>query len=235
MPRKPRMYLAGIPAHIVQRGNNRDACFFSDDDYLFYLEVLAQGLRRYHVKLHAYCLMTNHVHLLMTPDDETGISCVMQHIGRRYVQYINLTYKRSGTLWEGRHKASLVDADNYLLKCYRYIEMNPVAASMVKTPEQYRWSSYQYHAWGKPNDIISNHALYDTLSDSPDIKQFAYRELFKTQIPEEDLHAIKESMKYNYPLGNERFKEQVEFALGRAVGHNQRGRPTKIVSTSHNE
>jgi len=231
MPRKPRMYLAEIPAHIVQRGNNRDACFFSDDDYLFYLDVLGQGLRRYKVKLHAYCLMTNHVHLLMTPEDESGISRVMQHIGRRYVQYINKTYRRSGTLWEGRHKASLVDADNYLLMCYRYIEMNPVAASMVKTPEQYRWSSYQYHAWGKPNDIIRDHFLYEELGSASDIKQHAYRELFKTQIPDVDLHIIKKSMKYNYPLGGQRFKEQVECALGRTVGQNQRGRPKMVVDT----
>ena len=231
MPRKPRMYLAGIPAHIVQRGNNHDACFFSDDDYLFYLDVLGQGLRRYHVKLHAYCLMTNHVHLLMTPDDESGISRVMQHIGRRYVQYINMTYRRSGTLWEGRHKASLVDADNYLLKCYRYIEMNTVAACMVGTPEQYRWSSYNLHAWGKPNEIIREHYLYEQLGSSSDLKQYTYRELFKTQLPNEDLHVIKESMKFNYPLGSERFKEQIESALGRAVGQNKRGRPKTIVET----
>ena len=230
MPRKPRMYLADIPAHVVQRGNNRDACFFSDDDYLFYLDVLGQGLRRYKVKLHAYCLMTNHVHLLMTPENEEGISRVMQHIGRRYVQYINKTYRRSGTLWEGRHKASLVDADNYLLKCYRYIEMNPVAASMVITPEQYRWSSYQHHAWGKPNDIIRDHILYEGLGHVSDIKQHAYRELFKTQIPDEDLHIIRESMKYNFPLGSQRFKEQVESALGRTIGQNQRGRPKGLVN-----
>ncbi len=104
MPRKPRMYLPGVPAHIVQRGNNRDACFFSDDDYLYYLEVLGQGLRRYGVNLHAYCLMTNHVHLLMTPKDKVGISRVMQHLGRLYVLYINRTYRRSGTLWEGRQR-----------------------------------------------------------------------------------------------------------------------------------
>ena len=223
MPRKPKMYLAGIPAHIVQRGNNRDACFFSDDDYLFYLDVLGQGLRRYHVKLHAYCLMTNHVHLLMTPEDEFGISNVMQHIGRSYAQYINKTYRRSGSTWEGRHKASLVDADNYLLKCYRYIEMNPVVASMVGTPERYRWSSYGWHAWGRSNEIIKDHVLYEQLGCTSDIKQHAYRELFKTQIPDDDLHVIKESMKYNYPLGSQRFKEQVESTLGSAIGQKQRG------------
>lgn len=229
MPRKPRMYLADIPAHIVQRGNNRDACFFSDDDYLFYLDVLGQGLRRYHVKLHAYCLMTNHVHLLMSPNDDVGISRVMQHLGRRYVQYINKTYRRSGTLWEGRHKASLIDADNYLLKCYRYIEMNPVVACMVDTPEQYRWSSYGWHAWGKPNDIISDHFLFNNLDSNLDKRLYLYREIFKHQIPEVDLHAIKEGLKFNYPLGSDRFKEQIEIALGRTVGEKKRGRPKALI------
>ena len=138
MPRKPRMYLAGITAHIVQRSNNRDACFFSDDDYLFYLDVLGQGLRRYHVKLHAYCLMTNHVHLLMTPEYEFGISHVMQHIGRRYVQYINKTYRRSGTLWEGRHKESLIDADNYLL-----IKITPTPFTAQANSKKVKHHRYQ--------------------------------------------------------------------------------------------
>ena len=229
MPRKPRMYLADIPAHVVQRGNNRDACFYSDDDYLFYIEVLGQGLRRYKVKLHAYCLMTNHVHLLMTPVDETGISRVMQHVGRMYVQYINKTYKRSGTLWEGRHKASLVDADNYLLKCYRYIELNPVVAGMVRKPEQYRWSSYQWHAWGKTNSIITDHEIFNDLDNRQENRQFVYRELFKTQITDEDIHEIEESLEYSYSLGNERFRVQIETALGRKVGQKQRGRPKMII------
>ncbi len=131
MPRKTRMYLPGVPAHVVQRGHNRSACFFSDDDHLFYLECLGQGLRRYGVRLHAYVLMTNHVHLLMTPDEDSSISRLMQHVGRLYVLYVNKRYRRSGALFEGRHKASLVAADDYLLTCYRYIEMYPVAAGMV--------------------------------------------------------------------------------------------------------
>lgn len=229
MPRKPRMYLAGIPAHVVQRGNNRDACFFCDEDYQFYLEVLGQGLRRYHVDLHAYCLMTNHVHFLMTPDDESGISRVMQHIGRLYVSYINRTYHRSGTLWEGRHKSSLINADEYLLKCYRYIEMNPVADGLVTTPEQYQWSSYGWHAFGKVNPLISDHTLYDALGRTADDRHDTYRELFKTQILDADIHAIKNNLSYNYPLGNKRFKDQIEMALGRAVGQRQRGRPRELV------
>ena len=164
MPRKPRMYLPGVPAHIVQRGNNRDACFFSDIDYQYYLEVLGQGLRRYEVKLHAYCLMTNHVHLLMTPNDEMGISRVMQHLGRMYVLYVNRTYRRSGTLWEGRHKASLINAEEYLLTCYRYIELNPVVARMVRAPGEYRWSSYRRNALDEPNALIHEHLLYQQMA-----------------------------------------------------------------------
>ena len=150
MPRKSRMYLPTIPCHVVSRGNNRDACFYADEDYLFYLECLGDACDKYAVALHAYVLMTNHVHLLLTPRDELGISRVMQSVGRRYVQYINYTYRRSGTLWEGRHKASLIDADRYLLACYRYIELNPVRANMVVDPADYRWSSYRVNAGLQP-------------------------------------------------------------------------------------
>ena len=141
MPRKPRMYLPSVPCHVIQRGNNREASFFAHQDYLFYLNCLGEACNRYNVAVHAYVLMTNHVHLLMTPDDREGISRVMQSIGRRYVQYINKEYQRCGTLWESRHKASLVDAEQYLLTCYRYIELNPVVANMVKHPGVYAWSS----------------------------------------------------------------------------------------------
>ncbi|MGE3297725.1 MAG: transposase [Porticoccaceae bacterium] len=146
----------GGQPHLRQGGHNRNACFFADDDCLFYLECLGQGLRRYGVKLHAYVLMTNHVHPLMPPQEDASISRLMQHVGRRYVLYVNKRYRRSGTLFEGRHEASLVAADDYLVTCYRYIELNPVAAGMVQSPEQYRWSSYHHHAWGKANSLIQD-------------------------------------------------------------------------------
>ena len=146
MPRRPRMYLPEMPYHVVQRGNNRDATFFSETDYQFYLECLYSASIRYGVRIHAYVLMTNHVHILMTPELEDSVSLVMQSIGRRYVQYINKLYRRTGTLWEGRHKASLVDTDNYLLTVSRYIEMNPVAANMVQHPSEYQWTSYMCNA-----------------------------------------------------------------------------------------
>lgn len=226
MPRKTRMYLPGVPAHVVQRGHNRNACFFSDDDCRFYLECLGQGLRRYGVQLHAYVLMTNHVHLLMTPEEESSISRLMQHIGRLYVLYVNRLYRRSGALFEGRHKASLVAADDYLLTCYRYIELNPVAAGMVRSPDQYRWSSYHHHAQGQTSSLIRDHDLYLELDRESDARQHAYRELFKHQLPEAQIHEIRECLAYNFPLGNDRFRDEIEAALGRRVGERKRGRPT---------
>lgn len=225
MPRKQRMYLPGVPAHVVQRGNNRDACFFHEDDYRFYLAMLAEGLKRYRVALHAYVLMTNHVHLLMTPADETGISRVMQHVGRMYVLYINRTYRRTGTLWEGRHKASLVNAVEYLLSCYRYIELNPVRAGMVTAPEEYPWSSYRWHGWGEADALVADHSLYQQLGRDDASRQHAYRQLFLGHLPSPTLHVMREALTHNYPLGNERFRNSVERQLGRVVGQCSRGRP----------
>jgi putative transposase len=222
------MYLPGIPAHVVQRGNNRQACFFSDDDYRLYLEILGQGLRRYGVALHAYVLMTNHVHLLMTPEYEDSVSRVMQHVGRLYVLHINRTYQRTGTLWEGRHKASLIDAERYLLACYRYIELNPVAAGMVKRPDDYPWSSYRCHAWGEADSLVVDHDRYRCLHIEQAGRQRAYRELFMTRLPDGDVHAIGEALAYNYPLGNHRFRDEIEGMLGRRVGFSRRGRPRKV-------
>ena len=230
MARKPRMYLPGIPAHVAQRGNNRAVCFFCDDDYLFYLELLRQGLNRFGVYLHAYVLMTNHVHLLMTPERENSISRLMQHLGRNYVRYINKHYRRSGTLWEGRHKGSLVDVDTYLLTSYRYIEMNPVAAGMVTTPDEYRWSSYRYHAFGTPNRLITDHPVFDALGQYEQQRQHAYRELFRSQIPERDIHHLRECLACNFPLGNDRFRQEIETILARRVGHPRRGRPSQRLT-----
>ena len=222
------MYLPNIPAHVVQRGNNRQACFFTDDDYRFYLGILGQELRRYQAALHAYVLMTNHVHLLMTPKYGDSISRVMQHVGRLYVVYVNRRYRRTGTLWEGRHKASLIDAERYLLACYRYIELNPVRAGMVARPDDYPWSSYRCHGWGELDSLVVDHDLYRSLHQEPEGRQRAYRELFKLQLPDEDLHAIREALTYNYPLGHSRFRDEIERALGRRVGFRNGGGHGKV-------
>lgn len=225
MPRKQRMYMAGVPSHVIQRGNNRDVCFYSEQDYLFYLECLQDACRRYHVEVHAYVLMTNHVHLLMTPVSADGISRVMQSLGSRYVQYINYEYRRSGTLWEGRHKASLVDAENYLLTCMRYIELNPVSANMVKHPAEYKWSSYRSNAQGEDSLLINSHDCYLALAHNLDERHYTYRSLFEHQLDNEDIHKIREACQFSMPLGSDCFKEQIETALGRAIGYSKRGRP----------
>ena len=227
------MYMAGMPCHVIQRGNNRDACFYVAQDYQFYLDCMRDACERYRVAVHAYVLMTNHVHLLMTPENAEGISRVMQSVGRRYVQYINLEYRRSGTLWEGRHKASLVDAENYLLICMRYIELNPVRANMVEHPADYRWSSYRFNAQTEGSVILSPHLVYLMLDVDAKQRKHAYRTLFRSQMDDQDLHAIREAIQFSVPLGNDRFKRQIETALGRSIGYAKRGRPIKAALATH--
>jgi len=225
MPRKPRMYLPGIPCHIIQRGNNRDATFYAQPDYQFYLACLDDAVRRYKLAIHAYVLMTNHVHILATPEHKESISLVMQSVGRRYVQYINKEYRRTGTLWEGRHKACLVNADEYLMTCSRYIELNPVAASMAPHPGDYRWSSFRCNASGKNDPLVTRHDLYKHLGSTSEERQESYLHLFDHAVDPEDIKRIKSATEFSMPLGNTRFKEQIELALNRKIGHAHRGRP----------
>lgn len=217
--------MPGVPSHVAQRGNDRQACFFEQENYLFYLDCLGQACRRYEVVLHAYVLMTNHVHLLMTPRTELGISRVMQLVGNRYVQYINKIYRRTGTLWEGRHKASLIDAERYLLTCYRYIELNPVRAGMVAHPGDYPWSRYRHHRAGRISSLIDDHEVFLRLGPTTEERQYRYRELFRPSLDERDVHDVRRSVSYSMPLGDDRFKAQIESMLGRSVGQVARGRP----------
>jgi len=211
------MYIEGIPCHVVQRGNNRNTCFFSEQDYEFYLIKPNDACRRYKVDLHAYVLMTNHTHLLMTPTEETGISRVMQSLGRCYVQFVNKTYHRTGTLWESRYKSNLVDSEYYLLACYRYIEMNPVRGGIVERPEDYQWSSYRAHAYGERNYLISDHFVF--LNQHPDAneRRKIYCGLFGMAQSESLLNEIRLAASFSMPLGNLAFRKQVEKALGRPI------------------
>lgn len=159
MARLPRFVIPGHPQHVIVRGNNREPIFYTEADYQFYLEKLKQACDKHSCDVHAYVLMTNHVHLLITPHKENGISKTMQMLGRYYVQYFNYSYERTGTLWEGRYKASLIDSDNYALICYRYIELNPVRADMVDHPSEYPWSSYSHNALGEKNERVMHHHL----------------------------------------------------------------------------
>ena len=226
MPRRARSYLPGLPYHIVQRGNNREACFVEPENYLFYLELWQECAKRYGVSIHAWCLMTNHVHFLVTPVEAESISFTTKVIGSRYAQYFNKTYRRTGTLWEGRHKSSLVQNDRYLLACSRYIELNPVAANMVSKPEQYQWSSYMCNAWGT-NGFLQPHDEYMRLGGNAEARCQAYRELFRHALTGEDVHKIEHAMQHNQPLGDNRFRCQIEQQYGIEFGRSTRGRPCK--------
>ncbi len=207
----PRSKLCpGQPQHVIQRGNNRDVIFVGDGDYRFYLEKLGDACQRHDCDLHAYVLMTNHVHLLITPHTEQGLGKVLQSVGRYYVQYFNYTYDRTGTLWEGRYKATLLDSEAYLLTCYRYIELNPVRAGMVDHPADYPWSSYRYNALGEPDDRVTPHSLYRRLGRSAADRHSAYRQLFKHRIAERTLEDIREATNKAWVLGNDRFRAKIE-------------------------
>ena len=160
MLRRARLMLANVAVHLIQRGNNRQACFYQDSDYLTYLDWLYDYAQESACRIHSYVLMTNHVHLLLTPAKAEGPGKLMKRLGQRYVQYVNRTYQRSGTLWEGRYKSCLTNEEAYVLGCYRYIELNPVRAGMVKHPGEYRWSSFRVNAQNEPTQLISPHQVY---------------------------------------------------------------------------
>ena len=225
MPRKPRFYLPGVPAHLVQRGHSREPVYFEKDDYTAYLHWMEEAAQRYDCAVHAYVLMTNHVHILVTPGKQNSISLMMQYVGRRYVPYINATYGTSGSIWEGRYKASMIHDEEYLLTCMRYIELNPVRAGMVKSPGAYRWSSYRVNGQGARTDILQPHPLYLQLGSSAKQRLEAYRELFKVHIDSDQLKDIRAAWQTGTPLGNDYFREKIETKLKCKVGQARRGRP----------
>lgn len=231
MPRKRRFYLPGVPVHVVQRGHSREPVFFEDGDYKAYLNWFREAAERYQCDVHAFVLMTNHVHFLMTPKTTDGISRTMQYVGRYYVPYINYNYGTTGTIWEGRYKASLVQEESYLLTCMRYIELNLVSASMVNHPSEYPWSSYQANAYGKDIKLIHHHPVYQELGKTESGRLTAYRALFKAHIPQEEIKTIRTALQTGTPLGNEYFKEKVEQKLQCKVGQAKRGRPSKRALT----
>ena len=225
MSRKPRFNIPGLPQHVIQRGNNREPCFYAEGDYFRYLHDLKEAADKNECAVHAYVLMTNHVHLLVTPFKEFGVSHMMQDLGRKYVRYINHTYKRTGTLWEGRYKSSLVDSERYLFTCMRYIELNPVRASMVIHPGDYGWSSYACNAMGRSDPLISKHLLYTELGDDQSQQQYAYRELFRNHLDNNEIHSIRESLNQELVLGRDDFKEKIQLMTKRQVNAAKLGRP----------
>ncbi|GMG86560.1 REP-associated tyrosine transposase [Biformimicrobium ophioploci] len=218
MARTPRLYLPGCAQHVIQRGNNRQACLHNATDFRAYLSFLKDAAAKHHVAIHAFVLMTNHVHLLVTPEGEKSVSRMMQDLGRRYVQHFNYSHNRTGTLWEGRYKSALVDSENYLLKVYRYIEMNPVRAGIVSNAANYPWSSYQGNALGKPIRMLTPHLEYLRLGKAGEDRQGAYRALFIGRMPAHELATIREACNKGGALGDEHFLARAGVRAAGLVG-----------------
>ena len=231
MPRRRRLDVAKIPQHVFQRGNDRQPCFFGEGDYARYLLELREICLKEQCQVHAYVLMTYHVHPLITPEEAGCVAKVMQSLGRRYVRYINDRYRRTGTLWEGRYKSSLVECDHYLLQCYRYIELNPVRAGMVENPSDYAWSSYGYNAQGAARPLVHPHPVYQSLGTSNAVRQDRYREWVVEAVDVSETNAIRLNVQRQHALGSERFRIAIEKQLNRRAGPAKIGRPTKRQET----
>ena len=223
MPRPPRLVVPGMPIHVIQRGNNRTVTFRAPSDYMRYRDILHAASQRFRCAIHAYVLMTNHVHLLLTPEDDEGPSRMMQLIGSRYVHYVNTRIPRTGTLWEGRYRSSLVNSDRYLFTCSRYIELNPVRAGITDDPGRYLWSSYLRNAGGVHDPLITPHDLYRGLGTEPADQQAAYRALFEEGLKPEALDAIRQAANTGDLLGDDSFRQKVEASLQRLLPQRHHG------------
>ncbi|WP_113906538.1 REP-associated tyrosine transposase [Aliidiomarina celeris] len=214
MARRKRVDIPGFPYHIVQRGNNKQNCFADSEDFSFYAHLMKIYKEKFNVDIHAWVFMTNHVHMLVTPHEKQAVSKMMQSIGRRYVQRFNKKRKRTGTLWEGRFHSSIVDSDEYLLTVYRYIELNPVRAGMVNTPNEHHWSSFATNGYGRRSNLITPHELYLGLGESEEERLKVYRSLFMHDVKGEVLQQIRTALQANIAFGGEKFKKTIELATG---------------------
>ena len=222
MPRTSRLRVPGYPLHVVQRGHNRDRCFFEPSGYELYLGLLREFAKEHECDIHAYVLMPNHVHLLVSQQDSWGVTRLMRSVNQRYVQHVNRTYKRTGSTWQGRYWASIVETDGYLFTCYRYIERNPVRAGLVADAAAYSWSSHRRNAHGAGSLVVTPHALYAGLGSDDAARCAAYRTMFELPLCEAQLQSIREAVRGGRPLGSESFLETM---AGRCGVPTTRGRP----------
>ena len=223
--RLPRYATPGIPQHVVQRGNNRTVVFAVDADYRFFHACLCAACEEHGCRVHAYAFMTNHVHLLMTPTTAEGIGKVMHLVARRYVERFNTSYRRIGHMWGGRYKATIVDTEQYLFACHRYIELNPVRAGLVEGPGDYPWSSYRANALGTTDALVTRHERYETLGPTPRNRRAAYRAMFDAELSDSTIAEIRNATNRGWALGNQRFRDEVAALLGRRTQPAPRGRP----------
>ena len=233
MARLPRLTIPGYLHHVIQRGNNRERIFTSAGDYEFMLALLAENARKYEVSIHAYVLMTNHFHLLATPDTAIGLPHMMQAVGRRYVRYFNDGHGRSGTLWEGRYKSTLIEADRHLLACMAYIDLNPVRAGMVTEVRSYPWSSHGHYVGLRQDKLVTPHALYWELGNTPFAREAAYAQLVHAGLTAQQLMELTQSAMYGWALGTPEFTAHLQNRTGRRVSKAAAGRPrvaSKVIA-----
>jgi putative transposase len=228
MPRPLRLILPGVAVHIIQRGNNRIACFRHDNDYLIYLSNLRQLSAKYDCAVHAYCLMTNHVHLLLTPGAPGACTALMRDLGQRFVQYFNRNHERSGTLWEGRFRSCIAQSARYVLGCYRYIELNPVRAAMVDHPTGYLWSSYAVNSGMRGDPLIRQHPEFVAMASNAEARHAAYRALFDQKLDATLQREIRDATNSGYPLASESYKAIVLAPRGFKI---QAGKPGPRAET----
>ena len=225
MARLPRYTIKNQPQHIIRRGLDGQDIFIHNDDYVFFGESLCEAAKANNLKVHAYVFMPNHVHLLASPGNEYSIPKTLQSLGRRYVQYFNDNYGSSGTLWEGRYRATILDSNEYLLTCSRYIELNGVRAGLVEHPREYVWSSYAHNALGQDDPLISEHRLYKKLATWVKPAHKIYQSLYKNRIPAAELEIIRDCTNKGWALGDQKFARKIEKLGGRRATQLPRGRP----------
>ena len=228
MPRKARIVVPNTPHHIVQRGHNKQVVFVSDDDYQYYLENVFEWKEQLNCKVYAWCLMTNHIHFIINPGDEMdNLGKLMKRLAGKQTRYVNRLEKRTGSLWEGRYKSSPIETDTYLLACCRYVELNPVRATMVEKPEDYCWSSYQQKIGLKEQNNVDKDACYLSLGDTQEQRIARYKQWVESDVSEQEIKSIREAMQHGHPTGSQFFTESIEKKLGVRLSLNKPGRPKK--------
>ena len=230
MARLPRLVIPGQPHHVMQHGNDSQLVFRDTDDYRMFLDWLREAARQFKVAIHAYALLPNRLHLLLTPSDRDGLARMMQWIGRQYVPYFNRKYGRTGTLWQGRFKTVLMQADHYFIMCSRYIELSPVAAGLASAPVEYPWSSYAHHVGLKPDPLVSDHALYWALGNTPFEREAIYKAATEQALSHQETMLLDTIVTKGGVLGSEEFKAGLERVANRRVRAAKRGRPFKVLA-----
>lgn len=227
MARLPRLVIPQQPHYILQQGNNRQAIFRDSSDFLAFLGWLRDAARQFKVAIHAYVLMDSHIHLLATPADEEGLSRMMQWVGRHYVPYFNRKYGHAGTLWQGRFKASVIEAPRYLLICYRYLETHPVRAGVTATAVHYPWSSHAHHIGTRVDPLLTDHPLYWSLGNTPFEREAQYKALLEQTLPPEQVALLDATLQKGWVLGDPVFQQLLAQQINRRVAPAKRGRPRK--------